>query len=1064
MSFARESGRLTAVLGPTNTGKTYLAIERMLGHESGMIGFPLRLLARENYERVAKAKGADQVALITGEEKILPPRARYFICTVESMPLDRPVSFLAVDEVQMAADAERGHFFTDRLLNARGLNETMLLGADTIRPVLNKLLPDIDIVARPRFSKLAYVGPKKATRLPPRSAVVGFSANEVYAIAELIRRHRGGTAIVMGALSPRTRNAQVEMFQSGEVDYLVATDAIGMGLNMDVNHVWFASLRKYDGRMSRPLRAVELAQIAGRAGRYMNDGTFGTTIDVGGLDEETVEAIENHRFDPLRDLQWRNSALDFRSAPALLASLNRQPPHEVLQRVREQDDQFAFQTLSQNSDFLPRLHATARVRLLWEVCQVPDFRKTMTEEHTALLGALFTHLTQGGERLPEDWIDSHVKKLERFDGDIDTLMARIAHVRTWTYISHRADWIQRAAHWQERARAIEDRLSDVLHQRLTQRFVDRRAAMLVRRLRDEGEMTTSVAEAGEVIVEGEHLGRIEGFRFVPDKTEEQTDQKAVLSAALRALRENLPARLAAFTAAPDGGLVFDSQLRVCWSGGPIARLLPSGDVLAPKVEALPSDLLDGPAREDVRKRAATWVETRIRLGLSELMDARAVAELPAGARGIVFQLCEGLGVIARKPIEQQLAELSEEDRKALAKLGVRVGVFTLYFPSMLKPVPIRLRAGLWMIAKSRDSIPPLPAEGRTSMDLPIGAERDFYATIGYVPLGNHAIRADMVERLAAMARAAVRESRENARRAQQQEKKAEPAKSDVAKGDDAAIAAAPTADEISEWAIVAAAFGENEPAAEAAAPEPVAEAAPGPDPQQEPTPEPVVEETKAEEAAPAVDAMIAVPHATEAAPAVENARPEEATKPEETKKAPRPLAPGWFRATPQMMSLVGCSEPEMADVLRGLGYRVHPPSDESGPLFAFSVKPRFVREREEQRERQRLQEKERRDQRRREKPEKPNERQFFADAPRRDGPGGPNQGGPKRDGQKFGPRSEGKPRGDGPPRGDRRDSRPPRRDSGGPALRLYATTEKKGDAAADSPFAKLLELKLGGKK
>jgi ATP-dependent RNA helicase SUPV3L1/SUV3 len=578
-------------------------------------------------------------------------------------------------------------------------------------------------------------------------------------------------------------------------------------------------------------------------------------------------------------------------------------------------------------------------------------------------------------------------------------------------------------------------------------------------------MTTSVAEAGEVIVEGEHLGRIEGFRFVPDKTEEQTDQKAVLSAALRALRENLPARLAAFTAAPDGELVFDSQLRVCWGGGPIARLLPSGDVLAPKVEALPSDLLDGPAREDVRKRAATWVETRIRLGLSELMDARAVAELPAGARGIVFQLCEGLGVIARKPIEQQLTELSEEDRKALAKLGVRVGVFTLYFPSMLKPVPIRLRAGLWMIARSRDTIPPLPAEGRTSMDLPIGAERDFYATIGYIPLGNHAIRADMVERLAAMARAAVRESRENARRAQQQEKKAaapqseadqnetapgETAPSETAQSDDAAIPAAPTSDEISEWSIVAAAFGENEPTAEVAATEPVAEPVAEAAPEPEPTPEPVAEEMKAEEPAPA-DAS------TE----------EEAAKPEEPRKAAsRALPPGWFRATPQMMSLVGCSEPEMADVLRGLGYRVHPPSDEAGPLFAFSVKPRFVREREEQRERQRLQEKERRDQRRRERPEKPNERQFFADAPRRDGqaPGGPNQGGPKRDGQKFGPRSEGKPRGDGPPRGDRRDSRPPRRDSGGPALRLYATTEKKGDAAADSPFAKLLELKLGGKK
>src|SRR5471032_1751502 len=824
MSFAKESGRLTAVLGPTNTGKTYLAIERMLGHESGMIGFPLRLLARENYDRVVKIKGAGKVALITGEEKIVPPGARYFICTVESMPLDRPVSFLAVDEVQMAADPERGHFFSDRILNARGMNETMLLGADTVRPVLNRLLPDVDVVARPRFSKLSYVGPKKATRLPPRSAVVGFSANEVYAIAELIRRHRGGTAIVMGALSPRTRNAQVEMFQSGEVDYLVDTDAIDMGLNMDVNHVWFASLRKYDGRMSRQLRAVELAQIAGRAGRYMNDGTFGTTIDVGGLDEETVEAIENHRFDPLRDLQWRNSALDFKSIPALVASLNRQPPHPVLQRVREQDDQFALQTLSQHSDFLPRLHAPSRVRLLWEVCQVPDFRKTMTEEHTALLGSLFTHLTQGGERLPEDWIDTHVKKLEKYDGDIDTLMARIAHVRTWTYISHRADWIQRATHWQERARAIEDRLSDVLHQRLTQRFVDRRAAMLVRRLRDEGEMTTSVAEAGEVIVEGEHLGRIEGFRFVPEATEEQTDQKAVLTAALRALRENLPTRLAAFSAAPDGEFVFDSQLRICCGGGPIARLLPSGDILAPKIEALASDLLDGPAREEVRKRAAAWVETRIRLGLSELMDARATAELPAGARGIIFQLSEGLGILPRPPIEQQLAELGEEDRKALAKLGVRVGIYTLYFPSMLKPVPIRLRAGLWMVAKSRDTIPPLPAEGRTSMDLPRDAERDFYAAIGYLPLGNHAIRADMVERLAAMARQAVRESREATRRAPQQQTKAPAAEQTTQAGE----STAPKTDEISEWAIVAAAFGEAEPAVEASAPEEIKPEDPAP--------------------------------------------------------------------------------------------------------------------------------------------------------------------------------------------------------------------------------------------
>ncbi|WP_296340532.1 helicase-related protein [Reyranella sp.] len=1060
---ASASGRLTAVLGPTNTGKTYLAIERMLGHESGMIGFPLRLLARENYDRIVAIKGAKQVALITGEEKISPPGARYFVCTVESMPVERPVSFLAVDEVQMAADPERGHFFTDRLLHARGMNETMLLGADTVRPVLNRLLPDIDMVARPRFSKLSYVGSKKATRLPRRSAVVGFSAAEVYEIAELVRRQRGGTAIVMGAMSPRTRNAQVEMFQSGEVDYLVATDAIGMGLNMDVNHVWFASLRKFDGRSSRPLRAVELAQIAGRAGRHMNDGTFGTTADVSGLEPEVVEAIENHRFDPLRDVQWRNSDLDFRTAPALIASLNVAPSHVALQRVREQDDQLALQTLAAQSDFLPRVRTPQRVRLLWEVCQVPDFRKTMTEEHTRLLGQLFEHLTQGGERLPEDWIESHVKRLEHFDGDIDTLMARIAHVRTWTYISHRPDWIQRATHWQERARAIEDRLSDALHQRLTQRFVDRRAALLVRRLRDEGEMTTSVAAAGEVTVEGEHLGRIEGFRFVPDAAESHADQKAVMSAALRALRQDLPARLQAFASSADGEIVFDSQLRVCWGGGPIARLLPSGDILAPKVEALATDLLDGPAREEVRKRAAAWVETRIRLGLSELMDARATAELPAGARGVVFQLAESLGVLSRRPIEDQLAQLGDDDRKALARLGVRVGVYSIYFPSMLKPVPIRLRAGLWMIARNRETIPPLPAEGRTSMDLPKDAERDFYATIGYLPLGDHAIRADMVERLAAMARQAVRESRETARRAQQEKKSAPSAQLPVAAAD--APSAPLSADEISEWAIVAAAFGESEPA-----PQPETPAAQEPEAstvEAVAVEAPIIEAPAAE--TPANDALAGDETTTVEAVAVD--APKQEPKPE----GPRALQPGHFRATPQMMSLVGCSEPEMANVMQALGYRVHPPSEASGPLHSFSMKPRFVREREEQRERQRLQQRQQRQQReqqRRERPERPpNERQFFADAPRPDrGKDGPRGSGPRNDEpRKDGPRNDG-PRKDGPrqagPRQDRgHGARPPRRDSGGPALRLYATTETKSDApAADSPFAKLLELKLGGKK
>ena len=549
----------------------------------------------------------------------------------------------------------------------------------------------------------------------------------------------------------------------------------------------------------------------------MNDGTFGTTAEVGGLDPEVVEAIENHRFDPLRDVQWRNSDLHFHSVPALIASLNRPPQHAApaegsrtgrSARPADPVDPFGVPAAA--------AHAAARKTALGSLPGA-DFRKTMTEEHTRLLGQLFEHLTQGGERLPEDWIDSHIKRLEHYDGDIDTLMARIAHVRTWTYISHRPDWIQRSVHWQERTRAIEDKLSDVLHQRLTQRFVDRRAALLVRRLRDEGEMTSSVAAAGEVSVEGEHLGRIEGFRFVPDTTEGQTDQKAVLSAALRALRQDLPARLQAFAGSADGELVFDSQLRVCWGGGPVARLLPSGDILAPKVEALPSDLLDGPAREEVRKRAATWVETRIRLGLSELMDARATAELPAGARGIIFQLCEGLGVLARRPIEEQLAQLNEEDRKALARLGVRVGVYSLYFPSMLKPVPIRLRAGLWMVAQQpRDH--PAAAGRRPHLDgsaagraarflrhhrLPATGRPRHPRRHGRAPGGDGApCRARKPRGSAARAAAAAAK-----------EAPTEPAAT--------AAAAAPSTDEISEWAIVAAAFGESEPTPA----EPVAEAA-----------------------------------------------------------------------------------------------------------------------------------------------------------------------------------------------------------------------------------------------
>src|SRR5215470_1346454 len=620
MSFALER-RVTAVLGPTNTGKTHFAIERMLGHRSGMIGFPLRLLARENYDKVRRLKGAGAVALVTGEERILPPHPSYFVCTVEAMPLDRPVAFLAVDEIQLAADAERGHVFTDRLLQARGEEETMFLGAETIRPLLRKLVPEAEIITRPRFSTLTYAGVKKLTRLPPRSAVVAFSAADVYGLAELVRRQRGGTAVVMGALSPRTRNAQIAMYQAGEVDYLVATDAIGMGLNMDLDHVCFAALRKFDGRGPRRLTAPELAQIAGRAGRHMNDGSFSTTADLGPLDAELVEAIENHRFDPLRALMWRNDRLDFASPERLLRSLDERPPSPALVRVREAEDQQALAALARDPELARLASGPAGVRLVWEVCQNPDLRKILSDAQVRVLGQIFRHLAID-RRLPADWVAAQISRLDRVDGDIDTLVGRIAHIRTWTFVAHRALWLEDPAHWQERSRAIEDRLSDALHDRLTQRFVDRRHAVLARCLKDGRALAGAVTRAGEVMVEGHRVGHLAGFRFEPDGDAVGDEARSLLTAARRALAAELPARLGRFEGLPDDAFALSPAGELAWDGVPVARLLPGDAPLAPRVEPLPAEMIDGPARERVRRRLAAWLATHLAERLKPLFALR----------------------------------------------------------------------------------------------------------------------------------------------------------------------------------------------------------------------------------------------------------------------------------------------------------------------------------------------------------------------------------------------------------------------------------------------------------
>jgi ATP-dependent RNA helicase SUPV3L1/SUV3 len=751
MAVFRPAPRLVAVLGPTNTGKTHLAIERMLGHRSGMIGFPLRLLARENYDRVVRLRGARSVALITGEEKILPPNPSYFVCTVESMPLDRPVDFLAVDEIQLCADPERGHVFTARLLHARGLQETMFLGAGTIKPLMQRLIRDVEYVSRPRFSTLSYTGHKKVTRLPPRSAIVAFAMADVFSLAEVVRRQRGGTAVVLGALSPRARNAQVGMFQAGEVDYLVATDAIGMGLNMDLDHVAFARIGKCDGRGPRRLTPAEIAQIAGRAGRHMSDGTFGTTAEQGALDPDIVEAVETHRFDPLSRLNWRSLRLRFESIGALLKSLEERPSIPGLVQAREADDHRALQAMARNPEIVTLATHPGAVRLLWEVCQIPDYRKVMSDSHARLLGHCFLHLAGPEQRLPTGWVARQMASLDRVDGDIDTLMTRIAHIRTWTYIAHRGDWVEGAAEWQERARSIEDRLSDALHDRITQRFVDRRSAFLLRQLASDGELLATVSAAGEVHVEGTYAGRVDGLRFVQNEAGD-SEMRMLATAATRTLRTEVATRARRLAADPDEAFAIDAGGGLRWRGGSVGRLAPGEHILTPRAEPLASDFLDGEAREKVRRRLQTFVRGEIERRLTPLFVTRNLV-LGGVGRGLVFQLVDALGCVPAAEVARQVEALDPADRKALTTLGARFGTESIYFAPLLRTEALRFRALLWAVRHARP-VPAVPPKRRLAAAIDIDPElpTSFYEAIGLRVFDQLALRADRLEILAAAAR------------------------------------------------------------------------------------------------------------------------------------------------------------------------------------------------------------------------------------------------------------------------------------------------------------------------
>ncbi len=735
------SPRVKAVLGPTNTGKTHLAIERLLGHSSGIIGFPLRLLARENYDRMVLRKGIKNVALITGEEKIVPPDAKYFSCTVEAMPLDRRVEFIAVDEIQLCADPDRGHIFTDRLLHARGMVETMFLGAETIRRLLKRLVPEAEIETRPRLSELSYAGPVKLSKLPPRSAIVAFSGAEVYAIAEAVRRRRGGCAVVMGRLSPRTRNAQVALYQDKEVDFLVATDAIGMGLNMDVDHVAFAGLSKFDGHRPRLLMAPEVAQIAGRAGRGMRDGTFGVTANCPPLADELIKAVEAHAFEPLEQLFWRNSSLDFSSIDFLVQSLTASAPAPGLVKGNDATDVETLAALSLDPDIRKLAQGRSATRLLWEACQIPDFRKLATDQHAKLCARVFTHLRRDTV-LPVSWIGGEFEVLDKTEGDIDTLMQRLADVRVWAYITARADWMRDATPWQNRAREIEEKISDTLHEKLMARFVDRRAAHLTRRLEaletpGASVLLSAVSARGVVLVEGHEVGHIEGFNFFPDPAAQGPEKKFLLRAARRALGSEMPRRILRAELAQDSAYRISPSQRIIWEGAEIARLRKGASRLRPAVEILPSEFLDGAARERLRVRLAAYVAAEINTGLAPLF--RAMAEPKPEYRGLMHRLGEALGVLPGEEFHPSL-------RAALKPLGVEAGQFAIFLPALMKPKAACIRAMLWALWQNTGN-PELPAAGRVSVTPPLGWDDEMALAMGWVKTGPVMLRLDIAEKM-----------------------------------------------------------------------------------------------------------------------------------------------------------------------------------------------------------------------------------------------------------------------------------------------------------------------------
>ena len=742
-----KKNKITAVLGPTNTGKTHLAIETMLSFESGMIGFPLRLLAREVYEKVIKKTSLDKVALITGEEKIIPPDAKYFLCTVESMPIDKQLDFVGVDEIQMCADHERGHIFTDRLLNMRGEKLTMLMGSNTIKSIIAKLDDDIEFINRERLSKLTYAGHKKISRINRKTAIIAFSAEEVYAIAELIRRQKGGAAIVMGSLSPKTRNAQVELYQSGDVDFLVATDAIGMGINMDLDYVYFSNLKKFDGRKLRKLNLSEIGQIAGRAGRYLNNGSFGITGDCKEIGAEEVDLIENHKFEEIKMLFWRNSNLNFNSPYSLLKSLEQKPYHDWLKKIHECEDEKALKFFLKDKNLENINMNQNTLSLLWECCQIPDFVKKTYGNHYEVISKVFGFLSGKNGKIPDDYMRIQLMKLDKLEGNVDSLSNRIANVRTWSYVSNKNNWIDNQDYWIEKTKNLEDKLSDRLHEELTKTFIDKRASVLARGLKQDMEFKTEILQNNDVKIDDHYIGKINGLKLELDLKQGalETDIKSLKKAARQSVGPELEKRID--TIIETKLIELNDDFKIYWNKFPIAKINTGKDYLSPNLDVIVDEILEQKQKQKLSDFLKKWLDEKINFELKSLIDLKSINQKNSSVKALAYQLYENNGVLKRDQVSSYLKSLGQEERKILREIGVKFGRYHVYLFKLIKPEAVKLRTLLWKNYHQKYFNLKPPTFGLNFIEDKDKRNQNFMLLCGFEKFDNSYVRIDILERL-----------------------------------------------------------------------------------------------------------------------------------------------------------------------------------------------------------------------------------------------------------------------------------------------------------------------------